>query len=82
MATKSKPVPKTAEGKHEKFVRLGEARMNRAIKSIEGVGKLSGSGYEYSDEDAKQLLKALAEAVSEVALKFHKATPKFMFIDR
>jgi hypothetical protein len=72
----------TGESKHDKFVRLGEQRVNRAVKTIEAIGKLSGGGYEYSEEDAKLLLKALAEAVSGVAFKFKKHSPSFMFFDR
>jgi hypothetical protein len=70
------------ESKHDKFVRLAEPRVNRAVKAIESIGKLSGGGYEHTDEEVRQLLKALAEAVSGVAFKFHKKTPPFSFMDR
>ena len=59
------------ENKREKFVRLAELRVNNALKSIQVVSNLANkSSYEYDDNDAKKIIKALKEAVSDLELKF------------
>ncbi|KCZ83526.1 hypothetical protein HAD_13019 [Hyphomonas adhaerens MHS-3] len=50
--------------KRDKFVRLAENRVNKAIKDIQLIGNLCNkSAYEYTDEDVKKIFRALQEAV-------------------
>ena len=40
--------------KREKFVKLAEARVSKALKELQLIGNLSNrSAYEYSEEDVK-----------------------------
>ena len=48
---------KAGESKAEKFVRLAELRMTKALKGIENLANLSNrSSYEYTDEQVKAML--------------------------
>ena len=54
-----------------RFKNLAEKRVNRAIKDLSLIGNLANkSNYDYSEADAKKILKALKEALDEVKLKF------------
>jgi hypothetical protein len=64
--------PKKETGR-EKFLRLAPARMETALKKISLVGNLAGPGYQHEQYEATQIIKALTEAVDDVARKFHKA---------
>lgn len=78
MADKPATTPKTAkvstvdpnETKAAKFLRLGKPRVNAALKSIDIVGNLSGSGYEYTAEQVAAIRKALEVAVEKTMAKF------------
>lgn len=59
------------EKDREKFVRLAEARVTRALKDINLIGNLSNrSNYVYTDEDAKKIVSALKKAVDETKARF------------
>ncbi len=46
--------------KSEKFIELANRRVNRALKDLKLVANLSNrQNYEYTDEQAKKILKAL-----------------------
>ncbi|MBY6151656.1 hypothetical protein KUV47_00395 [Vannielia litorea] len=46
--------------KRDKFKRLAESRVNRAISDIRSIGKLSNkSHYEYTEDDVKKIYTAL-----------------------
>jgi hypothetical protein len=57
----------------EKFLRLAPVRMETALKKISLVGNLAGPGYQHESYEATQIIKALTEAVDDVAHKFNKA---------
>jgi len=60
--------------KARKFVRLAEARVTKACKSISLIGNLSGrSQYLYTDEQVKAIENALIASVSEALAPFKKA---------
>ena len=64
-----------AETKHEKFVRLAESRMENTLKQIEILSNLSNrSAYEYSEEEAKKIIKRLKEAISDLEEDFLRET--------
>jgi len=49
--------------KRAKFVQLANQRVNRAIEQLRLVGNLGNrSAYEYSEEDARKIAKALQKA--------------------
>ena len=46
--------------KRDNFVRLAEARVNRALREIRLIGNLSNrSAYSYTDADIREIFKAL-----------------------
>ncbi len=57
--------------KRKKFKELAEARVNRAIKDVRLIGNLANKGsYEYSDEDAKRIFKALQKEIDAAKSRF------------
>lgn len=57
--------------KRAKFVELATKRVNRTIKDIKLIGNLSNrSAYEYSEDDAKKIIRALQREIETVRLKF------------
>jgi len=75
MKSKEKKV-KEGESKAEKFSRLAQARMSKALKNISLVGNLAGSSYDYSEEQVKEMEEALHQAVTKTISKFKKAEKK------
>jgi len=61
-----------AESKQDKFKRLATQRVPNAVKKIEIIGNLAGSGYESTPEDVDKIISALQEAVDGVKEKFSK----------
>lgn len=68
------PVKKKAEeSKHEKFVRLAEARTNKIIDTLQLLGNCSNTSvYEYSKDDVEQIFQAIEDEVREAKKKFSK----------
>jgi hypothetical protein len=57
--------------KRDKFVELAEARVNRAIKDIRLIGNLANrSAYEYGDEDARKIFRALQRELDAAKARF------------
>lgn len=68
---------KQEETKAEKFVRLGEYRMNKAIDAIGRLENLSNkSSYEYTAEQVEAMFLVLESKVAEVKQKFTPAKTK------
>ena len=67
------------ESKREKFVRLAEARVNRALKDIALIGNLSASQYESTPEQVAAIMGALRAAVENTESKYAGTTdgPRF-----
>jgi hypothetical protein len=58
----------------DKFVRLAEARTQKAIDAIQLIGNLSNpTNYSYSEKDVEQIFKALNDALKDARSRF-KAT--------
>lgn len=73
MATKGKRRATSApanESKSEKFRRLGVKRTTKAIKAIDGLANLAGSGYESTEEQKQIIIGALTDAVKRVQSRF------------
>jgi len=69
------------ETKSAKFRRLVGKRMSAALKRIEAVGNLGNRAqYEYSPENANQIVDALSKAVIAVQLDYQpKVAPKSLW---
>ena len=68
------------DSKHERFVRLANARVNAALKALELVGNLSNRvNYEYDDQEASKIVKVLREQVEHIKGKFANGADKSRF---
>ncbi|MGH1647791.1 hypothetical protein ABE945_08515 [Enterococcus gilvus] len=72
------------ENKQDKFIRLGENRVNDAIKKIRLIGNLSNkNNYDYTDEQVNEIITALKFEIEDVQKKFiaqqNKNDDKFKF---
>lgn len=57
--------------KRKKFVELAEARVNRAIKDVRLIGNLANrNAYEYVDEDARKIFRALQRELDAAKARF------------
>lgn len=73
----TEPAAKNNETKAEKFVRLGEYRMNKAIDAIGRLEHLANrSAYEYTSEQVEAMFSVLEQRVADVRGKFAAAKPK------
>lgn len=53
------------------FVRLAEARTNKAIKSVRAIGNLSNrSSYEFSEADVRDIVSALNKEIATLKSRF------------
>ena len=60
-----------AESGRERFVRLANARVNRAIKDIQLIGNLSNrSNYQYSERAVDLIFMTLADELKSCRGKF------------
>jgi CHASE1-domain containing sensor protein len=65
------------EHKRERFVKLAEARTNKALKDIQLIGNLSNSNaYDYSDEDVRKMFKALQDGLERSKQRFSDASSR------
>lgn len=63
---------KATEDRHDKFRRLGVARMNKALTSMRLLGQLSSANYKYTDAEVAKMAGTLMEAVDTVVKKFSR----------
>jgi hypothetical protein len=57
--------------KRDNFVRLAEARVNRALREIRLIGNLSNRGaYTYTDGDVRSIFKALQRELDTAKTRF------------
>ena len=69
--TENTPAGKPEETKAEKFIRLGEYRINKAIDAIGRIENLSNrSAYDYTEEQVEAMFSVLESKVAEVKTKF------------
>ena len=58
-----------------KFKTLANNRVNKALQTLKLIGNLSNKRhYDYDEEDAKKILKALEEELKAVKQKGNKST--------
>lgn len=74
---------KQDETKEEKFIRLAEVRVGKALNAIQRLGNLSNkSAYHYTDGQIEQMFGALETEIARVKAKFSAkkdTTEPFMF---
>lgn len=73
---KRTPSAPADETKAAKFIRLGEARVNKAVKAIEVIGNLSGGSYEYTAAQVAVIRESLNSAVSDTMDRFQPKSAK------
>ncbi len=78
---------KAEETKAEKFIRLGEYRINKAIDVIGRIENLANrSAYEYTPEQVEAMFSVLESKVAEVKAKFamtkKKENAAFSFVEK
>tara|TARA_Y200000002_G_scaffold276134_2_gene230392 strand:- start:15 stop:239 length:225 start_codon:yes stop_codon:yes gene_type:complete len=58
--------------RRDRFIKVGERRVNNALKSINLIGNLANkSNYEYSPNEIKKIEKALKTELANTMDKFH-----------
>ena len=61
-----------SETKHDKFVRIVEARTNKAAEMIRLIGNCSSkSSYEYSEKEVKMIFDYLEKEIRNARNKFN-----------
>lgn len=67
----------TDETPHDKFRRLAEARVNRALGDIRLIGNLSNrNNYDYTSEEIDKIFKALDSELKQVRMRFLEGARK------
>lgn len=62
----------TKESKHDKFVRIVEARTNKAGEMIRLIGNCANTGsYEYTEEEVKKIFAYLERELKNARNKFN-----------
>jgi hypothetical protein len=72
---KIKDLPKKENNmKSDKFERLANKRVNRVFKQLQLIGNLSNRcHYEYTQDEVKQILKAIEKEIALVKERFSEA---------
>ena len=66
--------------KREKFINLANKRVNKALKQINLIGNLSNkNNYEYTQDEVKQMIKALEEGIQRCKESFNTNKEKNFF---
>lgn len=69
---KPKKTTTTTRDPRERFVDLANKRVTNAIRQIRLVGNLANRrAYNYTDSDAKKIVRALQEEVKVLKARFH-----------
>ena len=75
------PAAKENETKAEKFIRIGEYRMNKAVDAIGRLENLANRGsYEYTQEQVDAMFQALEGRVAEVKASSMSNTSRERYI--
>lgn len=68
-------VPGAGESKHEKFVRLGVSRINRALTTMRLIGNLASPAYDWTEEDIAAMRISLSAGLEATLNKFQPKKP-------
>lgn len=69
-AKAAQPSTKKAETRKERFVRIANLRVPKALKAIHMIGNLAGAGYEFTPEQVAKINSLLAESVAKTMQQF------------
>ena len=74
--TDHRPLDFETETKAEKFRRLGNLRLAKAVDAIEAIESLSHkSNYDYTDEQVSTIIEVLDDAVADLKAAFDNGAP-------
>jgi hypothetical protein len=63
------------DNKRDKFVKLAEARVNKALKDMQLIGNLSNrSAYQFTEADTRKIFAALQKAIDTVKSRFSQGS--------
>lgn len=66
-----------AETRRDRFLRLANQRVNRALKTLSLIGNLSvRSNYDYREDDVRVIFKALEDELKAVKARFDNVPSK------
>ena len=75
----------TKESKSEKFVRLAEERVTKALGELRKIGNLAGPVYEYTEKQVQAIITALNDGISNISVRFDEPcsaeNEDFKFVD-
>lgn len=64
--------------RYENFKRLAESRVNRVLKDIHSIKKLSNkSHYDYTEQDIKKIYSAIRKELDDMRESFSRGTGSF-----
>lgn len=63
-------MPDVPETRHDRFLRLMQRRLGRALEEMRLVSQLSGKNYENTPEEADEVIQHLDRAVHTIAAAF------------
>jgi hypothetical protein len=66
------PAQKPPETKRERFLRIAEPRMNRALNSIRLLGNLATANYEWTGDDIAKIRTAVEDQLDTTLSRFEK----------
>lgn len=67
---------KAEESKHDKFVRLAEARTNKIIDTLKLLGNCANTSvYEYTEVEVEEIFQAIEQEIQDAKRKFLKVDP-------
>ncbi len=64
--------PVDTETKRERFERIGQPRVNRALHAIKLIGNLASSNYEWDEADVEAMRAALQDQVDKTLFLFER----------
>lgn len=68
--TSGGPTPRQSETKHQRFLRLMQRRLERALEELRLVGQLSSDNYQNTPEEAQEVIGHLDKSVRAIADAF------------
>lgn len=71
-ADKKPRAKKEYKDEADRFKQLGNKRLRAALKQLRLIGNLSGSGYEYTEEQVSKIRTSLQEALNAAMARFDK----------
>jgi hypothetical protein len=71
-----RPEPPLGENRNDKFRRLAAKRTQRVLAGLASLGNLSAANYEYSEEEARQVIAALRRGLDEAERRLLRRKPE------